>query len=186
MDAGQPAPARASAGCCPLVVLPTCAAYLWLTGRMEEPYTPNWSGLFDLTPGVFALRLARSTFALAGVMLLASGLALAACRPAAPSPGAAAGDPARGRTLFEQKGCGGCHVLQGVPSATGAVGPPLTGIASTAANRVPGTSAEQYIRQSIMEPNAYVVPGFAPGLMPAGLASGREVDDLVAFLMTQR
>jgi len=36
------------------------------------------------------------------------------------------GDAARGERLITQLGCGTCHVVPGVPSAQGNVGPPLT------------------------------------------------------------
>ena len=37
------------------------------------------------------------------------------------------GDPARGREHVVRYGCGSCHVVPGVPRATGRVGPRLTG-----------------------------------------------------------
>ena len=38
---------------------------------------------------------------------------------------ATGGDPARGEALFIQYGCGSCHALKNVRTATGMVGPPL-------------------------------------------------------------
>src|SRR5688500_580412 len=70
------------------------------------------------------------------------------------------GDATRGRAVFEAKGCGSCHTLPGVPSATGTTGPPLNGIASTAGTRKSGMSAADYIRESEQNPNAFTVPGF--------------------------
>src|SRR5689334_13266106 len=40
------------------------------------------------------------------------------------------GDPLRGEAMFIQYGCGSCHATSGVRTATGAVGPPLDGIAT--------------------------------------------------------
>lgn len=100
------------------------------------------------------------------------------------------GDPQEGRRLFYEQvsgtnaGCRICHSLQ--PDVV-IVGPSLAGIATRAATRVPGLSAEEYIRQSILEPNAYVVPGFPAGQMVQNLGeilTPEQVDDLVAFLMT--
>jgi cytochrome c2 len=89
--------------------------------------------------------------------------------------------------LFESKACVTCHTLPGIASATGTVGPPLAGIANTAGTRKPGMAAEAYLRESIENPNAFVVPGFpSPSAMPPGQATGQEVADLVAFLLTQR
>ena len=42
------------------------------------------------------------------------------------------GDPARGRVLIAQYGCGACHVVPGVAGARGTVGPPLADIADRA------------------------------------------------------
>ena len=49
------------------------------------------------------------------------------------------------------------------------------------------TSAAEYLRESILDPNAFVVPGFAPGVMYQAYSStltDGEVADLVAFLLT--
>ena len=48
-------------------------------------------------------------------------------------------------------------------------------------------SAEDYLRQSIVDPDAYVVEGFPSGLMVPNLEDSlteAQIDDLVAFLMT--
>ena len=88
----------------------------------------------------------------------------------------------RGQALFSSNGCSGCH-------STGSntlVGPGLAGVLDRAGSRVPGLSAEQYITQSVREPNAYVVEGFtSPTLMPpfSGL-SDQQIADLIAFLGT--
>jgi mono/diheme cytochrome c family protein len=96
-------------------------------------------------------------------------------------------DPvARGEQVYIGNGCGGCHVL-GALSA-GVVGPPLTNIGTISATRVAGTSAEEYIRQSILNPNVFIVEGFAEGIMPQNwdeLLSEDELNDLVAFLLAQ-
>ena len=42
----------------------------------------------------------------------------------------AGGNPERGRIAISQYGCPACHVIPGIAGAKGAVGPPLTGIAS--------------------------------------------------------
>ncbi len=102
---------------------------------------------------------------------------------ATPAGPTAAGDAVAGRQLFLSQGCAACHAIAGIPGASGQVGPALTGVAALAGQRVPGLSAEQYLRQSILEPNAFVVKGFQP-VMPAGLAQGKDVDNLVAFLLT--
>ncbi len=110
-----------------------------------------------------------------------------------------AGDADRGRQLFAQqvKQAGGppclvCHSLQ--PSEV-KVGPSLAGLASRAAAREPGKTAEQYIRESIQQPNAFIVPdnpkfqANGRSLMPEGLAnqmSPQDLADLIAYLLTLR
>src|SRR5690349_13870565 len=63
---------------------------------------------------------------------------------------ATGGDPARGEAMFIQYGCGSCHGLKHVRKASGAVGPPLDGIAIRAvvAGKLDNTPAnlETWIR----------------------------------------
>jgi len=95
---------------------------------------------------------------------------------------------ALGKELFNQNPLGqnaGCVTCHSTEPGVQLVGPSLAGIATTAAERVDGMSAEDYIRQSILEPNAYTVEGFPEGLMPAySDLSPEQIDALVAYLMT--
>lgn len=95
-------------------------------------------------------------------------------------------DPvARGRQVFLERGCGGCHTIEGLTAGT--VGPDLTHIATIAQTIVPGQSAEEYIHESIVDPSAYVVEGFPDNVMPknfAELISQEQMDDLIAFLLS--
>ena len=114
--------------------------------------------------------------------------------PPAPAGGAAASSP--GQALFiGTAACASCHTVQGV--AQGVLGPPLDGIASAAANRISGYSAEEYIRESILEPDAYTAGAadglsqdYQEGLMQATMAgislSEEDVDNLVEYLLTLR
>jgi cytochrome c551/c552 len=129
------------------------------------------------------------------IFVLLLVLSLVACGGgSAPSGGqeepAGQGDAAAGEALYNQSligtqpGCMTCHSLE--PGVT-MVGPSLAVIGAEAGTRVEGVSAEDYLRQSILEPNAFVAEGFAQGLMPAALAgelTAQQVDDLVAFLLT--
>ncbi|HZQ64586.1 MAG TPA: c-type cytochrome [Gaiellaceae bacterium] len=103
-------------------------------------------------------------------------------QPASPAPGPAApkGDPAAGKQLFSAQGCNSCHTFKPA-GATGKVGPDLDKLASDAQKANQG-SVEQYAAESIEDPNAYVVPGFPKGVMPAFKLSKQQVGDLVAFL----
>ncbi len=86
-------------------------------------------------------------------------------------------------TLGHNSGCRVCHSL--VPGKV-VVGPSLDGVATRAASRVPGMSAEDYLRQSIVDPGAYVVDGFPDAMLRNfdELLTDQEIDDLVAFLLT--
>ena len=87
--------------------------------------------------------------------------AIGAC-PQPEAPGAATTASSPGQALFVgAAACSSCHAISGV--AQGVLGPPLDGIGSAAANRIPGYSAEEYIRESIIEPDAYAA-GTADGL----------------------
>lgn len=119
------------------------------------------------------------------VLLILILLALGAC--------GGGGETAKieaGKELFSQPtigsspGCSTCHSLE---PGTIIVGPSLAGVGSRAAERVPGMSAEEYIRQSILEPDAYVVEGFNAGVMPKNfgdILTEEQLDNLVAFLLS--
>lgn len=88
-----------------------------------------------------------------------------------------------GRMLFQAKGCGGCHALAGV--STSGIGPDLANLPRVAARRIPGYSAEAYVRESILDPQAFVVLGFGSVQMPRLPVTEREVDALVVFLLAK-
>jgi cytochrome c2 len=97
-------------------------------------------------------------------------------------------DPvARGKQIFLSRGCTGCHTMEGLSTAT--IGPNLTKIGTVAATRVPAQSAEEYIRESILNPSAHVVEGYPDNLMPKNfgdLIPATELDDLVTYLLAQQ
>ena len=88
--------------------------------------------------------------------------------------------------------CVTCHTIGGVPEAVGLLGPDLSNIGADAASRQPGVSAEDYLRQSIREPEAFIPEGVernTPGLMLTAITAGltdADVDALVAFLLEQK
>lgn len=96
-------------------------------------------------------------------------------------------DPvALGQKLVEQY-CASCHSLDGRPG----VGPTFLGLFGAQETLADGTTVtvdEDYIRESIRDPNAKVVAGFQP-IMPAfgpDQLSDEEIDAIVAFLKTLR
>jgi len=60
----------------------------------------------------------------------------------------------------------------------------MAGIASRAGSTVSGQSAEQYLRQSLAEPDAYVAKGFQKGLMPKPTLTDKQANDLVAYMQS--
>ena len=132
------------------------------------------------------------------VLLLSLALlALAACGGGGadtPTDGEAEaiGNAENGEALFAQAtigannapGCITCHSLE--PDVV-IVGPSQAGLATRAQTRVAGMSAADYIHQSIVEPNAYVVEGFAEGLMYQNYGTDLtedQINDLVAYTLT--
>ena len=102
-------------------------------------------------------------------------------------------DPARGQIIYElgpegvyERFCADCHTLTDLDH----LGPGFEGLAERAETRVPGLSAEEYIRQSIVDPAAFIVEGNWPEdeFMPTNYGeaySEQDINDLVAFLMMQ-
>jgi hypothetical protein len=91
-----------------------------------------------------------------------------------------------GRQLMEGKGlCTTCHTI----GRTGALRfPDLEGIGARAKSRVPGLSDIDYLAQSMYEPDAFIVPGFNPGMPvinkpPIGLTD-QEILCVIAYLQT--
>jgi cytochrome c oxidase subunit II len=100
---------------------------------------------------------------------------------------AADGDKeAAGRQIFTETGCDACHTLADA-DASGQVGPSLDDLATVAAQRAKGKSPEDYIRESIVEPDAFVAKGFNGGIMPETYGdqlSRAEMTTLVEYLLS--
>jgi cytochrome c oxidase subunit II len=94
--------------------------------------------------------------------------------------GAQAGDD--GEAVFTSAGCGGCHAFE--PAGTDAeVGPALDDLAARA--EAAGTAPDDFIRQSIVDPNAVVAEGYQPDVMPTtyeSTLSDEQLDALVQYL----
>ncbi len=98
---------------------------------------------------------------------------------------------------IQKGGCGACHTIPGVPNAQGNIGPNLGTVAKAAEDIIKSPdykgkakTAADYIRESIVDPNVYVVPECPggpcqSGMMPAfkGTLSDTEIDAIVQFLM---
>jgi cytochrome c oxidase subunit 2 len=88
---------------------------------------------------------------------------------------------ASGKTVFVNNGCDGCHTFKPAGSH-GTVGPDLDKLAAEAQRA--GQPLEQFIRESIVNPNAYVEPGFPKGVMPGTFSTlpKTQLDALVSYL----
>ena len=86
--------------------------------------------------------------------------------------------------LFVAKACNVCHAIEGLSEGT--IGPELNTIATVAATRKSGLSAEEYIRESIEKPIDFVVDGYDPIMPPTirDTLTDEELEVLVAFLLT--
>jgi nitric oxide reductase subunit C len=131
--------------------------------------------------------------------ILVSGAAVPGSNVGGPAPRAASTDPAeQGQALFgtTPPGCFACH---SVAPGVNLVGPSLAGLGGRAGQIVrspdyhgKATDAAGYIRESILQPSAYVVAGpsysangrsFMPDNVGT-LLTAEQVDHLVAYLST--
>ncbi len=86
-----------------------------------------------------------------------------------------------GAQIFTAAGCAGCHTLSKA-GATGNIGPSLNDLASSP--DIKG-SPEDYVSESVLDPNAVVVKGFQAGVMPSfkGKLSDKQIQALVQYLL---
>lgn len=128
------------------------------------------------------------------ITVLILTIIMAACSSAAAVEPETVGDPEKGRENFEnaqRNRCASCH-------KSDVEGPSMLGISERAGKRVPGLSAVEYLEQSILEPSAFVVEGYQNRMkvyrivnsdevdyMFADMLTQEELDDLIAYLLTQ-
>jgi glucose/arabinose dehydrogenase len=135
-----------------------------------------------------ALFIAEHTRSLIYRVVYRGGETRAAAPTATPATVAERDLLALGETLFvnganRAQACSVCHQLGDEDEA--ALGPQLRGRASALANRVEGLSAAEYVRQSILNPAAYLVEGYDNVMYPlyADQLSPDQVDALVAYVL---
>jgi cytochrome c len=151
----------------------------------RDPFAPSagmWAGVTALV----------ATVLVAGVLVVfnpafSSGRAagtpnqLGAPPASAAGPQAPPGSPAaEGQQMLASKPCVGCHVIPGVPGATGTVGPSLAGVSSRAriaGGAVPNSGPDD-LKAWIMNPGG-LKPGTA--MPPTGLTDD-EATKIAAYL----
>jgi copper-containing nitrite reductase len=99
------------------------------------------------------------------------------------------GDPAV-LAAFQKGACGSCHAIDGIPNAVGVVAPNLSNLSMAAEEHLKSdtytgtaTTTEEYIRESILDPNLFIAPtcptgACAPNVMPAALADTLTEDEI--------
>lgn len=111
-----------------------------------------------------------------------------------------------GKQVYLAAGCAACHAIRGV-GAQGAIGPSLNRIGAVAEERIasesyknnlrdqpPATTGAEYIKQSILHPNAYIVAQCPQGPCPANVMpqnyeqqlTPEELNNLVDYLNSLR
>jgi cytochrome c oxidase subunit II len=101
------------------------------------------------------------------------------------SPGGGGGGGPSGSgavATFTDNGCVACHTFSAIPAAQGKIGPSLDNLSEAAAKA--GLPLDEFIRQSIVDPGAYVAPGYVAGTMPSFKTqiSAEKLDELVQYL----
>jgi cytochrome c oxidase subunit 2 len=79
--------------------------------------------------------------------------------------------------------CGGCHKLTKAGTTGASTFPDLDNLAADA--KTAGQPLAAYIRESIVDPNKYITPGFPQGIMPQDFGtklSKTDIDNLVKLL----
>jgi len=103
---------------------------------------------------------------------------------ATPRPTATGGGG--GQQIAARSGCTACHSING----SELVGPTWQGLAGrsvTLANGSTVTADDAYLEESIVSPNAKVVEGFEPGIMPQDFGTRltpEEIQSLIAYIKT--
>jgi mono/diheme cytochrome c family protein len=122
------------------------------------------------------------TFIVSIILVLLTVLVFSGCTASADAGPTLSPAAALGKRIYSTY-CAACHASSG---ETVIVGPSLAGISTRAGTRIEGYTAEEYIHESIIKPNAYLVDGYKD-LMPADFGvklSGEEFDGLVEYLFT--
>ena len=103
------------------------------------------------------------------------------------------GDPAV-LAAFQKGACGSCHAISGIPNAAGVIAPDLSDINMMAEEHLKNgtytgkaTTVEEYIRESILDPNLFVAPtcptgACTPNVMPPTLSTILTTDEINAIV----
>lgn len=90
---------------------------------------------------------------------------------------------ARGQSLVQKNGCLGCHTIDG----SKLVGPTWRGLYGAQVELSDGTTVvanDDYIKESILHPQAKIVAGFENQLMPTYQFNDTDLADIIAYIAT--
>jgi cytochrome c553 len=119
-------------------------------------------------------------------------LIITACSGGKPAERKLTGNVERGETLFtkgtdQAPACSTCHTTSTAARRTGFHGgPTVAGISEKLEKRGLDLTPHQYIEQSIVEPDAYIVSGYSNMMFPnyGEAFSKQQIADLVAYILT--
>ena len=97
---------------------------------------------------------------------------------------ALAGPPGQaGKSVFVNNGCNSCHTLKAA-GATAKVGPDLDKLPAEA--KATGKPLAAFVRESIVNPDAYIAPGYPKNVMPKTFSQlpKSQLDALVQYLVS--
>jgi cytochrome c oxidase subunit 2 len=164
--------------------------------RIEEDVVPGTPTSVDATPdrlGTYVIVCAElcgighSQMRALAVVMTPSNFAkwIAEQQKLAKAPPPKSGGTTNAAALFKSSGCSGCHTFAPAGS-TGKVGPDLDHLAADAVKYGGGETAQQYVRESIVDPGKVVVTGYPNGVMPTTFATSltsAQIDALVSYLL---
>jgi cytochrome c oxidase subunit 2 len=159
-------------------------------------WVPNWSQKQDTVPGITTHLTVTPTkvgnFPIVCTELCGLGHAVMRSTAIVMDPkefdawatgqASATSGPGAGKAVFTSNGCGACHTLKAA-GATGKIGPDLDNLPADAARA--GKPLEAFVRESIVNPDAYIEKGFPPNVMPKTFKSlpKAQLDALVQYLI---
>ena len=148
-------------------------------GVVDVPIAPG-----DRTISVVLTEGGSETVLYDGAVSLASAQRLVVSAVDIPPPAGVE----EGKDLFASR-LAACDVCHSTDTGDDGVGPSLAGIGDRAADRIPGLDAEPYLRQSILDPDAYIVDGYRSGQMLdiyEDRLAVEQLDALIDYLMSLR
>ena len=98
--------------------------------------------------------------------------------------GGGGGNAAAGKAVFASAGCAACHTFKPANS-TGTIGPDLDTAPAQSAKDDNNMNLSAFIKESIVNPDAYIAKGYSKGIMPTNFGSqlsAKQINDLVAFI----